>query len=566
MKADIFLEFAIILLLSAFLGFLFVKNKLPALLGFILTGLIIGPLTPGFLEPNEESIDLLSKIGVAMLLFTLGLELDLDELKKLGKVAFATGIGQIVFTSIVGIMICLAMGFSLVASLYIAIGLTFSSTIVIIKLLSQINQLDSLWGKISVGFLLVQDFVAILILIIISTLSGISNIYDPNIIFPILLTFVKALIVGTGVYLFTRFVMFPLLDSLRFEKEILFIISVAWAIGLAAFLGSEFIGFTIEVGGLIAGIALSSRYESLQIENWIKPLRDLFLAIFFVSLGMHIKFDSIVDAVLPSIIFSLFVLIGNPLIVMLIMGWMGYSKKVGFLTSLAVAQISEFSLIITNFAYTKLGILDNTTLTIMTLTGAITMVVSSYLIYYNLKIYEKIQNLLSIFEFKKKKAQEIVTEKDSYEIILVGCKRTGRNIIYKNKKNDILIIDLDIHNVKRLKREGYNVLYGDAADNLLWDSINLRKTRLVISTVPGLHENKTIIRNVKAYDSSILVVVVSSNEHDTKRLYDLGADFVVFPNLVAGELINSIVKHKVLKKSHIQSRRKHIEYLDKITM
>ena len=116
MKADIFLEFAIILLLSAFLGFLFVKNKLPALLGFILTGLIIGPLTPGFLEPNEESIDLLSKIGVAMLLFTLGLELDLDELKKLGKVAFATGIGQIVFTSIVGIMICLAMGFSLVAS------------------------------------------------------------------------------------------------------------------------------------------------------------------------------------------------------------------------------------------------------------------------------------------------------------------------------------------------------------------------------------------------------------------------------------------------------------------
>ncbi len=559
---DIFLEFAIILLLAAFWGFIFVKNKLPALLGFILTGLIIGPLSPGFLEPNKESIDLLSKVGVAMLLFTLGLELNLDELKKLGKVAFATGIGQIVFTSIVGIFICLAMGFSLVASLYISIGLTFSSTIVIIKLLSQINQLDSLWGKISVGFLLVQDFVAILILILISTLSGLSNIYDPNILIPILTTLIKAVVIGILVFLFSKFVLFPLLDSLRFEKEILFIISVAWAIGLSAFLGSEFVGFTIEVGGLIAGIALSSRYESLQIESWIRPVRDLFLAIFFVSLGMHIKFDSLIDAISPSIIFSLFVLIGNPLIVMLIMGWMGYSKKVGFLTSLAVAQISEFSLIITNFAYTKLGILDNTTLTIMTLTGAITMVISSYLIYYNLKIYEKIQEFLSIFEFRKRKAQEIVTEKDSYEIILVGCKRTGRNIIYKNRKENILIIDLDIHNVKSLKREGYNVIYSDASDDLLWESVNLKKTNLVISTVPGLHENKTIIRHVKSFYPSILVVVIASNEHDTRILYDLGADFVVFPNLVAGELINSIVKNKVLKKSHIQSRRRHVEYLD----
>ena len=565
MELNAFSEFGVVIGLAAMLGIIATKLKQPPILGYILTGLILGPLTPYF-NPESTSTNLLASIGVTFLLFTLGLELKLSELKKLGKVSFATGLGQIIFTSIIGFIIAQFLGFSSVESFYIAIGLTFSSTIIIIKLLSHKNKLDTLYGKISVGFLLVQDFVAILILIWISTMGKIGGASIESVSVNMLMAILKGIVAIAIIYVFVRFILNPVLNSLRMEKEVMFITVLAWALLLAAVFSSEQIGFTKEFGGLIAGIALANRFEHLQLESWTRPLRDFFLALFFVLLGSNIQVESLGQAFWPAIIFSVFVLIGNPIIVMIILGVMGYRKKTSFLTSLAVAQISEFSLILIGYAYTELNAVDNLTLTIMALVGGITMTISSYMIYYNEELYESLSKYLGIFEIKKNnKSEEDIAESNysDKKIILFGCHRMGRNLLRQmpDEKDNILIIDLDPKNVRDLRDLGYDVLYADMSDDMMFDFFHLAEAEVVISTVPSLKENHKLLQYISEMKYKPVTLMTATEGESAKKLYEYGADFVIYPHLVSSEILTEIIKKRSLSKKFIKSRSRHMEGL-----
>ncbi|BDQ05118.1 MAG: potassium efflux system protein [Candidatus Dojkabacteria bacterium] len=568
MSINAFVEFSVILTVAALLGSIAVKFKQPPILGYILAGLLLGPLTSYF-DPRSDLIELLASIGVTFLLFTLGLELNFSELKHVGKVAFVTGIGQIVFTSVIGYIIAIWLGFSSIASFFIAIGLTFSSTIIIVKLLAAKNQLDTLYGRISVGFLLVQDFIAILILIGISAIKNVDASSIVNVGVSLFLALVKAIIVLAIAFVLTRYLLNPLLDSLKNEKEVIFLITLAWALFLAAVYNSEHIGFTKEVGGLIAGILLSNRFEQLQLESWTRPLRDFFLALFFVLLGANIHVSSLSDALLPTIIFSIFVLIGNPLIVMILMGWLGYTKKTSFLTSLAVAQISEFSLILVGYAYTSLGVVDNVTLAIMALVGGITMTLSSYMIYYNEKLYSVLSKYLGLFEFKKtliSADSDLKNTNLSKKIVLFGCHRMGRHFLLNldHHKSDILIVDIDPQNVHELKEMGYDVIYADMSDSMMYPFFHLDNAEIVISTVPSIKENLKLLDFIRDLQNKPIIIVTANNNHDVVKLYDAGADFVVYPHLVSSELLAKIAKKGKLDKKLVKSRTMHMEKLSKI--
>lgn len=568
MELNAFSEFGVVIGLAAMLGIIATKLKQPPILGYILTGLILGPLTPYF-NPESTSTNLLASIGVTFLLFTLGLELKLSELKKLGKVSLATGLGQIIFTSIIGFIIAQFLGFSSVESFYIAIGLTFSSTIIVIKLLSHKNKLDTLYGKISVGFLLVQDFVAILILIWISTMGKIGGASIESVSVNILMAILKGIVAIAIIYIFVRFILNPVLDSLRMEKEVMFITVLAWALLLAAVFSSEQIGFTKEVGGLIAGIALANRFEHLQLESWTRPLRDFFLALFFVLLGSSIQVESLGQAFWSAIIFSVFVLIGNPIIVMIILGVMGYRKKTSFLTSLAVAQISEFSLIVIGYAYTELNAVDNLTLTIMALVGGITMTISSYMIYYSEELYESLSKYLGIFEIKKNnKSEEDIAESNysDKKIILFGCHRMGRNLLRQmpDEKDNILIIDLDPKNVRELRDLGYDVIYADMSDDRMFDFFHLAEAEVVISTVPSLKENHKLLQYISEMKYKPITLMTATEGESAKKLYEYGADFVIYPHLVSSEILTEIIKKRSLSKKFIKSRSRHMEGLSSI--
>jgi Kef-type K+ transport system membrane component KefB len=557
---NVFNEFAIILTLAAFLGLILSKLKQPVLLGYILCGLILGPLTPG-LNFDTETLELFSKIGITLLLFILGLELNIAELKHLGKVALTTGLGQIIFTSVIGYVISLALGFSVTASLYIAIALTFSSTIIIVKLLSQRNQLDTLFGKISTGFLLVQDFVAILLIIGLSAFGKIEGGSATVISLQLGITLLKGIGVAVGILVFTKYVLNPLLNWIKDDKDILFITVIAWAVALASLMGSSYIGFSIEIGGLLAGLALANRFEHLQIESWMKPLRDFFVSIFFILLGLHISVEAVGEVILPALLLSAFVLVGNPIIVILIMKWLGYSKKVSFMTSLAVAQISEFSLLVTQFGL-DLGHVNNQELTLVTLIGGITMTLSTYLIYYNEQLYERLNKYLDIFRFKDSADSDDILV-PNYEIVMFGCHRMGRNLLkmHPATKDKILIVDYDARIVKELQTEGYNAVFGDMNSLDMYAAYKIDTARTVISTVPMLKENKLLLQYISKLETKPLTIITANDDNSAKHLYEFGADFVVYPHMLGSHILFNIVRKGSLTKNMVKVRTKVIERL-----
>jgi len=335
-----FIEIAAILALAALLGALGQKLRQPLIIMFMAAGILAGPAGLGIIA-SHGSIELLAHIGIALLLFIVGLNLDIHLIRTTGPVALATGLGQIVFTSLFGLFIALGLGLDLVNALYVAIALTFSSTIIIVKLLSDKNELDSLHGQIAIGFLIVQDIAAIIALVVLTTLGARTAAVSP----------LASVLIIAGKFLgFLALVVFlawkvipRLARRLAASQEMLTLFAVAWAVILGA--AGELLGFSKEIGAFLAGVSLASTEYREALGTRLAGLRDFLLLFFFIDLGSRLDLSMVGSQALPAALLSLFVLVGNPLVVMVIMGLMGYRRRTGFLAGLTVAQISEFSLI-----------------------------------------------------------------------------------------------------------------------------------------------------------------------------------------------------------------------------
>ena len=316
---------------------------------------------------SHENIEILAKLGIAVLLFLVGLKLDVKLIKTLGVVSLATGLGQVAFTALIGFGLSLLLGLSAIASLYVAVALTFSSTIIIVKLLSDKREVDSLHGKVAIGFLIVQDLAVVFAMVVLSAL-GIGEGGESG-FSAILQVLINAIIMLAAVLVFIRYLAEPLVSRVAKSAELLITFTIAWA-ALLAGLGHYF-GLSMELGGLLAGVALASTPFRESIVSRLAPLRDFLLLFFFIALGTQLDLSLLGEQFWPAMVLSLFVLIGNPLIVMIIMGLMGFRKRTGFLAGLTVAQISEFSLIFVAMGIT-IGHVGNSELGLVTLVGLIT--------------------------------------------------------------------------------------------------------------------------------------------------------------------------------------------------
>ena len=366
-----FSQISLLLVVAAASGAIVKFFKQPLLIGYLFAGFVLSALG---LVGDVEVFSGLGQIGVALLLFLVGIEMNLKELPSIGKVALLTGLGQIAFTFTVGFLISMGLGFATLASVYIAIALTFSSTIIIVKLLSEKNDLDSLYGKISVGFLLVQDLVAVLILMYLAGLGEGQLVASDYLVIG-----VKAIVLLGAIWGLSKKVLPTFFNKyLSKSQELLFISSIAWALGVSTFVAGP-LGFTIEIGGFLAGLALSNLPEHLEIASRTRPLRDFFLTIFFLLLGTKLAIGNIGAIIIPALILSVFVLVGNPTIVLSILGLLGHKRRTSILAGLTVAQISEFSLIIVAMGAT-LGHLTESNVAMVVLVAVITMTASTYLI------------------------------------------------------------------------------------------------------------------------------------------------------------------------------------------
>ncbi len=550
-----FIQFGTIILVVLGVSVIMRILKQPLIIGYIISGILVGPSFFNLIG-SGEMLNVFSEMGIAFLLFIVGLHLSPRVIKEVGPVALVTGIGQIVFTASIGYIIGLFFGFNPLTSLYIATALTFSSTIIILKLISDKDALEKLYGKISVGFLLVQDFVAILILIVVSSVSSGSE-GNAGLLF--LMTLLKGSVI-IFVFGLISYYALPKLDSfLSKSQEFLFLFSIAWGFGLSIIF--LYNGFSIEVGALIAGILLSFAPYSYEISSKLKPLRDFFLISFFVILGSQMVFSDISSLKIPIIAFTLLVVLGNPFIVIFLMGRMKYSKKTSFMAGLAVAQIGEFSLIFVALGV-KVGHVSQEILSFITIISLMTIFGCTYLIMYSELIYKKISRFLQIFERKNIKEKDIPEK--SYEYILLGYNRIGFSIIKSFSKitKNFLVIDYDPKIVQELKDQGIDAVYGDADDSELLEDIGIHKASVIVSTIPEKETNGLILDILKRNKSQALALLTSRQIKDALDLYKKGADYVILPHFLGGEytakLIESFKKNKIKYKSEKQKEIKSL--------
>lgn len=530
---DFFIEFSAIIVVATLISIIFKYFKQPLIVGYILTGLLVGPQFFNLLN-SAHQFEVFSQFGIAMLLFIVGLSLSPAIIKEVGKIAVYTGVGQVIFTSVIGFVICLLFGFSNKEALYISIALTFSSTIIVLKLLSDKGDLDSLYGKISIGFLIVQDIVASVILIVLNSyaLTGsnqISNLY------PI---FINLVIVIVGLIVTAKFILPRLLAFLANSQESLFIFSMAWGLGIAALF--QYLGLSLEIGALIAGVVLSLYPFHYEISSRAKPLRDFFLIIFFIFLGTKLNIYDLPGIWVISVLLSLFVLIGNPLIVVFIMGRLGYKKRTSFMAGLTVAQISEFSLILIAFGI-KVGEIEPKILSLVTLVGFITITISSYLIIYSEHIYPYIKKLLKYFE--KANSKNEITSIVSYDIILFGYNRVGLDIVQKLLKMNVrfLVIDHDPSSIRLLQQNNIPNLYGDAEDVDFLDELPIVQAKMFISTIPDFEVNALVVNKIKETNKSALILMVAHKIQNAFDLYKMGVDYVIMPHFLGGEYASNLI-------------------------
>ncbi len=557
MNPEIFTELSIILLITLVItGFIKILRQ-PAIIGYILSGVLAGPFVFNVIE-STATLSVFSQIGIVLLLFLVGLNLNPNVIREVGKIALITGLGQVVFTTSLGFLIAKAFGFSTISSLYVAIALAFSSTIIIMKLLSDKRELDSLYGRISIGFLIVQDFIAILILLVISSLNNGTDI--TSLALETVLKGIGGIIV---IFLLTISLLPKLTKIIAKSQEFLLLFSISWCFIIAS--AFNYINFSIEAGALLAGITLSMSPYHYEISCRMKPIRDFFLILFFIVLGSQMVFSNILSNLTTILLLSLFVLIGNPLIVMTLMGLLNYTKRNSFLSGLTVAQISEFSLILVTMGV-SLGHLSNEILSMVTAVGLITFAGSTYMIMYSHDIYPKISKFLSIFEKKGKNVDEHkYHEDDDHDIILFGYNRIGLDILesLKKIKKKFLIIDYDPEVISRLSKQGFDCRYGDANDSELLDELNLSRAKMVISTIPLFDTNLLIINKLKEINKKAIIAVVSHHIEEAERLYKEGATYVIMPHFLGGQHFSTMLERNKLKMDKfLKEKIAHIEHIE----
>ncbi len=558
---SIFFELTIIICVAAFFSIVFRFFKQPSILAYILTGIILGPLGLFHID-NKEALAAFGQLGITLLLFTLGLELKITELRSIGKSAIIVGTLQMWFSFVAGFFLALLLGVGKIPSIYIGTALSFSSTIIIVKFLSDRKDLTSLHGKIAIGITLMQDLFAILVIVFLSSIHSLGggDILQQT---GVIIVKVTALF-GVTTYLSTA--VFPQFTRMIAKSsESLFLFSLGWVFLLSAIVSSPFIGFSVEIGGLLAGLALANAHENFQIIARMRSLRDFFVTIFFVMLGLQMTFANLFQILLPGIILSLFVIIIKPFIVMAIVTALGYRKRTSFLSGISQSQISEFSLIMI-FLGNKLGFISNEIVTLLTFVGIITFAVSVYLLQNGNSLYKKFGKHLDIFNgsssLEHSMSQDELSDLKDH-VILVGAHQMGQSILrsLEGDGEKVLVVDFNPDITKKLKEEGVLSIFGDIADGEIQERIGLDRAKLIISTVPDLEDNLIMIEAMQRLNHRAKIVVMAFDKDEAKILYKAGADYVVMPHLAGGRHVA-----KMLKDKHLESlkefKEKDLKYLE----
>ena len=557
MVDSIFLNTSIILGIAIAVSFLVQLLKQPLIISYIITGIIVGPVFLNIIHSGQEYFHIFAEFGVILLLFLVGLSLNFHFLKKIGRVAAITGGGQVLFTALVGFLILTWLGFDREFSTYLAIAITFSSTIIIMKLLAEKRETETVYGRYTIGLMLIQDIIAIMLLIMLPAFKE-----GGPIVFALVTVFLKAMLFLMVIYLTSRIILL-LLNRVAKSGEFLLVFTVAWCFSVAGL--AEWVGLSLEVGAIIAGLSLGSSIYREEITSRLKPLRDFFIVMFFIILGSEMNVSNLGDVVVPGIVLSLFVLIGNPFILYILYRVMKFSRRVSFRAGLTAAQVSEFGFVFL-FVVEQQGYMNSHLLSLFTFIALVTIFISSYLIMYNGQIYKKMEKFLRLFGRDKYTSPEEKQKK--YDVLVFGYHRIGWKVVdaLSEMKVNFAVVDFDPIAIEKLKARNVPYFFGDATDIELLSELPLASAKMIISTLPNSSCQITMIKHVRENHSKPIIIGTLSYIRFLDEMYEAGADYVMMPHLVAGDWLADILRgeewnrrttKKLVRKQREQMVLKH---------
>lgn len=525
----------------------------PQIIGYILTGIIVGPAV-FHITKSPDTLALFSDLGIALLLFIIGLGLNPQTLREVSRTATYVGFIQVGVITALGWLLGSALGLSATGAAFLGASLAVSSTIIILKMLSDKREQARLYGKIAIGVSLVQDLFAIALVVIVS--AGNTR--------HIALGTTLALAVKGGILAFVIYWvsnrLLPIFHKTISEsQEFLFLFAIAWGLGSAALF--QKIGLSSEIGALLAGICLATQPYAQEIAARLRPLRDFFVVVFFIALGANLNLHHIGSMFSIIIVSALVVIVAKPLVSMAVMGFLGYTKRTGFKASVALAQVSEFSIVLVLLGQRR-GLIDSSLVTAITFIALCSIAASSYLILFSDKLYAALEHFLNVFERRQTHGEQAPPR--SYEMVLFGYQKGGHEFVkvFRQLSKNFVVIDYDPEVIDTLEQRKIHHIYGDATDVELLEEANVAKARLVVSTITDIQANSFLLDFLKRKRSDAVVIAQADNPKQAGRLYEEGASYVILPHFIGGEKIGAFVRKSGFRKSDFKKiREQHIRQL-----
>ncbi|MDQ3064649.1 MAG: cation:proton antiporter [bacterium] len=554
MHGEFFTELSLVILVTAGVSIIMKLIRQPLILGYILSGLLVGPSFLGLIH-STEMFEAFSALGIALLLFIIGLGMNVSELRKLGKPIFISAATTLMTVGTLGYAIGSLAGFTRTESIIIAFSLFFSSTIIIVKILSDKKEANRLHGQIAIGVILLEDIVATLALLFV--VAGENGGLSAS---EVLFLFVKGLVLLLLLFIANTRILGRLTKIMASSQELLFLFALAWGFGIATLF--DISGFSIEVGALFAGVALASLPYSQEIAARLKPLRDFFVVLFFITLGQGLAVDNLASGAIVAIILSLVVMVLKPFAIISSLGLLGYPKRVAFKAGINLSQISEFSIILVLLAYNS-GMVSEQLSAIITLIAIITITTSTYLMHYDNQLF-KMFDRIKIKVFEKESVHRERRNRVQYPLILFGYHKGGHEFVstFKQMGKRYVVIDYDPTIIDTLERQNIPNIYGDATDLELLEEIGIYQVKLVVSTFTEFEVTKQLVANVERANPNAVIVCHADNQSEALELYELGATYVMIPHYIGSEKVSAFIRAKGLNKQEFEHfRSKHLGYL-----
>lgn len=536
-------------LLGLTVGIAFVVRWLrqPLIVAYIIAGLIAGPLFLNIVNSDTPVFGTLAHFGIVLLLFVIGLNFNVEYLRRMGRLVFAGGAWQFVITALVGFGVLRWFNFSALSAGFVAVAITFSSTIIIVKLLDEKRHTETAYGQYVIGLLVVQDVIAVLLLIALNA-ANLPGTWQMTLV----AAFGKAILLGSAVYLISTYILPSLLRRAAPSSELLFIFTIAWCFVLASLVYAA--GFGAEIGAVIAGLTLGSSPYQAEISSRLRPLRDFFIVLFFIVLGSELQLGEVLQVWRPGLALALFVLVVEPIILYIVMRRMGYQRRNAFLAGVTAAQVSEFGFILI-FKGKELGYVQGPELALLTLVALTTIVISSYLITYNEELYARVRPWLERFgkDHKETPTEEVM----KYQAWVFGYHRMGWKICQSLRERGIsfAVVDFSPSAIEKLKARGIPAYFGDASDVEFLETLSLGQAEMIISTIPDAPDQLALIRFVRKHSPHPIIITHLQHARHLSDLYAAGADYVMLTHLLGGQWIAERLAEPLARKNFAALRK-----------